>query len=202
MESNKSKGASVVLFSPDGVRNLKDYHPELAKYSEFKTLTGIEMKFVWCYAILYRDITDHKARVLKSIYDSYGTLCDFDTQKLCRGEFSRKIKTAIDKMGAFDPSPRLKARYITERIFAAYNTIIEIDVKEAFTVKTKTKDGDCVNEEMDWGKLSQFVTATKNISLALPDMIQKLEEGFGFGRNKESVKEDESGLAEEFMNGA
>jgi hypothetical protein len=201
MESSKKKSEGLV-FSPRGTRDLRVYHPELSTVDEFKPLTAVELRFVWCFSVLYLDVKNFKDRITKSVVDSYGKNIDeWDLNKLINNEIPIKLERAIEKMISFDPTPRLKARYITERIFSAYNTIVDIDVKEAFTVRKKTLDGTLIEEEMDWGKLSQFVNATSKITEAIPKMIEELEQGYGFGKSKESDQDRDVGLAEEFMNG-
>lgn len=172
MESDKGKSGDMILFAPKGQKDLRDYHPELRNYPEFRNLKGVILRFVWNYCMLY---TDDRQRLDKSLASSGLKLKDVDYERYKKDDFPGDVKAAIVKMNSFDPGPRLIARKITERTFISFQKIIEFDVENL-------KDE---NNEVDWSKASQYVNTAQKINESMPELIKQLEAGFGMTSKKE-----------------
>ena len=186
MELDKTTQGSegLEIFQPVGNKDLKTYHPELNEYEEFKKIHYKDLLFVWRYVISYSGIDDDKQRVEMAIDSAY-LKDEISTQKRNRFlslDFPSDVENAIKRMQSFDPSIRLMARYITETTFMSYQKILNIvsgkDIKHAFTGEDGT---------VDWSKISQFVNATVKMNESLPSLINKMEEGYGFGKKKNKL---------------
>ena len=202
MEPKKGfeKGTGLTLFAPSGLKDLRQYHPELKEHFPMGEVTATELRFVWNYVMIYGSEKDRKVRALKSLVASFGSRVDVATRdRYASGDFPDNVRKAIEKMESFDPAPRLTARYITEKTFLSYQKIIDVDVEKAFEVVTTTKEGDTV-KEMDWTKLAQYVSATTKINESLPSLINSIEEGYGYGKSNMRFDDDDNNIMEDYMN--
>jgi hypothetical protein len=164
------------LFVPESGRDLRKTYPELMKYDEFKELSQQDMLFVWKFALGYKDLSmnDRRERSFREAYREPNSAKDkaIYNQKLkdmIEGAGPEEIRVAIKKMGEFNISYRMRSKMMLDKAFIKLEELM--DVKDS---DLKDKDG-----ISDIQKRLQYSTLLINITKALPDLIEKAEEGYG-----------------------
>jgi hypothetical protein len=180
------------LFVPVVSKDLRKTYPELAKIEEFKDMNSLDLKFCWYYAIYFSDIVDVKEKVRKSIDHSYGDVISrIDKDRFMRLDFPDRIIVAVKKFETFDIGVRFQARMITERQLQAFEKLSIADVDNVGKILIYDEDDknheDPIGEKRDWTQVNAFVNTQVKINESLPELINRLEEGFGIKTSK-SVK--------------
>jgi len=160
-----------MLFAPiSHDRNLKTDHPELKEVSEFDNLSNKEMLFVWYFANVtspYAKIRSPREKALQSLKKVWG---DSMPQKLkdemLSGQFSAKMRDAIEKMGSYAPELRARAKSMVEGIFDTYETILSERYQD-FEGENATKNR------------QEYVDISGKIIKAMPDLVKQIETGYG-----------------------
>lgn len=170
---------SITLFEPT-VRDMYYEHPELEQYEEFADLTFRQLKFCWYMGnktspLLISGLKKEE-RHKKAVKLAFGRLKDVrdDVGDLARGHIPPNMKDAIKKMAEFDVTTRMRAKFMTEYIFDKLNEIITVDEK--------------VFDMMDFEEKKKYSELAIKISESFPDMIKRIESGFGIKRKAESKK--------------
>ena len=170
-----------MLFEPS-VKDMFGEYPELSDYDEFKDLTFRQLKFAWYLGNRTSPLINEKLgkaeRYKKAVRLSYGNLSGIrdDIKKLAKGDLPEKIKAAIFKMAEFDVRARMKAQFMTEYIFDKLNSIVSVD--------------DEFLNELDFDEKKKYSDLAIKISESLPEMIKRIESGFGI-KKKKVENEDE-----------
>jgi hypothetical protein len=180
------------LFNPEGIKPEKYQltYPELSRISEFAGLSGRKLVFIWWYANqtspflsdpALKEPNKHK-RVEKALEKSGVNLSKVERDKWLKLEFDENILAAIDRMGKFDVSRRYRANSIVKRIFDNFELMTEEGLKGFSKIKTVEVDGEITTEtNTDYSK---YIDASAKIVNTLPDLLERLEEGFGTDKNK------------------
>lgn len=179
----------VRLFDPEGVdpRNYKTQYPELMDTPEFETLGGRQLMFIWYYANPTSpliDIRDNKQRAEEALKLSQYKPDEAKKKRLLSLNFDDVTERAIEVMGSFEPGARYVSWMMIKKIFDEYQKMVN-GGKEFFTEEKFDKEGLKVGEVFDH---RGYVSSTKEIALQLPNLIDKLEKGFGVS----IVKKDDS----------
>jgi hypothetical protein len=100
----------------------------------------------------------------KIAFDGYSR--EKETQKKLRnGEIPGHLKDAVERMSRFSPTVRLRAKLNTEYIFESMQQLI-------FVSETDKKS-------MDGEDKKDYQALLSKISKDLPDLVSKIETGFG-----------------------
>ena len=98
-------------------------------------------------------------------------------------DFSENMAVAIERMRKIEPDARMKARKMINTILDNFESLCDKD-----HYQVEDEDGKPTGET----DITKYVNATTKIAQVLPDMISKLEEGFGVSYRGED--EDEHGV--------
>jgi len=124
---------SIEMFEPTA-RDMKLDYPELAEVEEFKKLNARELKFCWYMGSRTSPFANmnKKKRLKVASATAWG---GYHAQKkqikeLAEGKLTDDIIVGINKMSTFNPSVRLKAKFMQEYIFEKMQTIIIISPED------------------------------------------------------------------------
>lgn len=181
----------IRLFDPEGIRaaDYKSVYPELGKAPEFESLSGAKLIFVWHFANKtspLRRIVDDSKRVEEALDLSGWKLSAENRAQILKLNFGETLEKAIERMVSYEPGARYWGRETLKTIFERYNDIIE-QGPDAF--KKTTGQGDAKIEETD---INAYVTVSSKIAIALPGLIDKMEEGFGISITGTEEEGDDS----------
>lgn len=177
------------IFDPSGIRpaEYRSHYPELKRIQEFDDLSATELICIWYYANPTSDIIgieNDMERIAKAL-----ELSNLTPQKAIREDvlklaFPEIWAIAIERMRNMEPDARMKARAMIITIINNYENLCD---PSSYMVDEKGEDGKTVSV-VDTVK---YVNATTKIAQELPNMIAKLEEGFGV--SSRTGDEDEHG---------
>ena len=184
----------VKIFDPSGIRaaEYRSRYPELKRIKEFEPLGASELIFVWYYANLTSNIIDIKndmERVTKALELSRFTPTKAERNDIINLDFPEKLALAIDRMRRMEPDARFKARRMIEMIISNYENMCNRD-----HYKEKDEDGNFTGDV----DITKYVNATTKIAQELPNMIAKLEEGFGVSSRSNDESESSTGYARDW----
>jgi len=179
------------MFDPEGLKavDYKSTYPELASISEFEDLGGRELIFVWYYANATSPLLrlEENKRVEEAMKLSGIKLSPEYIERYLKLQFGETLERAIAKMSSFLPGARYLGWQAIKAIFDQY-----IDIAHAGT-SSFTKSVGSGEEKEDVIDYSAYTTTTSKISASLPNLIARLEEGFGISTSLTSGEdEDES----------
>lgn len=173
-----SEKTIFLLFPPKGDRPLTVTYPELKEIPEFVKISPAELRFAWYYSIPYNGFP-MKDRITKSIKDAFGdSLTEEQKNKLSYNNWSDDLRAACSRFDTFNLSGRLKIKSITENLLAKYESIINTDVNDIINTK-------------NWEELKKWTSVTQDIYKQLPDIIKRLEDGYGVGEVNANIVEEE-----------
>jgi hypothetical protein len=171
----------LTLFDPRGIdpTNYKASYPELDRIKEYQELSYAHLIFVWWYAnptspLVIRNIhTDVRVKVAIDRSGVDKKVSKSELSKYLSLNFPENVTDAINRSHKFIVGNRVLARETMMAIFDNYQTIKDIT---NFTETKTDKEGNVVSSEIDYAK---YLTVSTKISEAMPDLIRKIEEGFG-----------------------
>ena len=180
----------IRLFDPEGLKAVeyKSTYPELGETKEFESFPGKELIFVWYYANATSpliNIKDDKKRVGEALRFSGYNPDPAERETLLNRNFTERVEAAINKMGSYQPGVRYLGWKMLKNIFDQYNELVN-DGVAGFT--KVLKNGDSIETVLD---ISTWVTLSKQIAVAMPDLIKRIEEGFGVSVSGISSEEEE-----------
>lgn len=163
----------ATVFEPSK-KDMKSEYPELENISEFMELTPRELKFTWYYAnktCKYADEID-RVRVEKALRDSElaDKLSEKERYDYMTLQFPDKILLAIDRMRKFNPKVRSRAKSMTLTMMNNLEKMIEITPQEMKIMSLDEK--------------KSYSTLVKNVNDVLPELVIKVEDGFGIRERK------------------
>jgi hypothetical protein len=180
------------LFEPTALRFSTEY-PELEKVEEFKPLSESDYRFVWSMGNITSPFFEKKPEIakinacIKYAYYGKDALGKSQILRYEKGLFEDNIKVAIDKMREFSPTKRQKGKDMLNKIFNSFEKIVNMS--------------DDMVENPDLHQ--KYIDNAVKITEALPDLIRKAEEGFGFKQRimrkneKEATELDDAMSSEE-----
>lgn len=168
----------VTMFEPTG-KQMKTQFPELGNISEFENLTSSELKFCWYVgnptSPLIK-VKNKKERAKKAIELSYSERAIENSKKVKKildGEIPQEIITGIDRMSKFSLSHRLKAKFMDEYIFDKLNSLTYLDQVAETAMKA------------DPAMKKQYADLVLKISAEMPELVERIETGYGVKLVKE-----------------
>lgn len=183
----------VLLFGPKSGKSLLRLYPELANDTIFKNLALEDLNFAWYVGNQSSPIDEDIEERTK--YQMAANVCIKTSyekaKKFSNGDVSDEIKRAIEKMKTYSPDARMMAKKMAQEAFYKFQELLKVDVEKDFVKKVKTGKGeDAVEtEEIDWSGRKAYVDSATKIIEAMPDLVKKIEEGFGItGTDKKDRK--------------
>jgi hypothetical protein len=177
-------GTEAKLFNPppEG-KFMRQEHPELAEFKEFKELRDYQLRFVWYFANPTSPIIDlpEPDRAVKAVeYAFYEGISDPEKRKYTRCKFDESIRAAIKVMAGFNPTVRLKAKIDIEFIFKTIEKLIHVDDDDIRVMSLEDK--------------KRYAELSMKVVRGMPEMISIMERGFGIS---DPVKKAQSEPGEE-----
>lgn len=170
----------IRIFDPS-VCKADDYihkYPELARIPVFTGLSSRALIFVWWYANptspLVITVVDDYTRVDEALKASGYNPGSTEKKKILSLQFDSDMAEAIEKMREFDPGLRYRGYQMIRKVFDNFEEIIDGGITK-FAVVTINKDG----SETSDTDFKRYVDTNTKIIETIPELIQKLEEGFG-----------------------
>jgi len=173
------------IFVPVVNRDLRKSYPELAKIPEFKGMRSLDIKFCWYYAVYFSDEKSHASRVKLAVDHSYRSEMDPALlEQFIKNNFPDSIRSAIKRFESFDIGSRIRAKFVAERMLDGFEKLARTEVDTVGVVKIyalsdTAEEGDPVGEKRDWNQVNAYVNSMVKINEALPDLVKRVEEGFG-----------------------
>jgi len=188
------------IFIPVLRQDMRRTYPELAKISEFKGMSSVDIKFCWYYAVYYADEQDHSKRITSAVKNSYHDGLDERTLKrYLDGDFSDAIRAAIKKFESFDIGARIRSKFVSERILAGFEKLVETDVNGVGVIVIyDDKSGVAIGEKRDWNQVNAFVNSMTKINESIPGLLQRVEESYGI-RSQRTTAEDSEGIRDRYL---
>jgi len=151
-------------------------YPELKEYKEFNGLSNAEMAFVWHVSnptsdlvLTIEDLSERRKAAYEKIW---GNTNDTRYVDYVSGNIPEKVRAGCERMRNFNPSTRMRAKMMTDQMFSDFETIM----------KKKMSEND------DPVKIKAMAEVKLKIAGELPDLIKRLEGGFGF---KDEIKDSD-----------
>lgn len=204
MENEELEEDKILLFGPKSGKSLLRLYPELAQEPIFKNLPLEDLNFVWYVGNLSSPIDEDIEERTK--YQMAANVCIKTSDKkriqFSNGDISDDVKRAILKMKTYSPDARMMAKKMAQGTFYKFQELLKVDVDKDFVKKVKTGKGDDAveTEEIDWSGRKSYVDSATKIIEMLPELVKKLEEGFGITGTDKKDKKNETSAIDRFHN--
>lgn len=184
-----------ILYGPRNGEALLRTYPELKEYPEFTELSREDLHFAWLMGIKGSPVSENipaDGRVRSA------SLIAFPSKVEKRNEYLKSIpvevRGAIKKFSEMSPDARLMAKKMTMMVFEKYQQLLNVDVEKDFLITKKVGRGDDAVEvtEMDWTGRKAYADSSANIIKTLPDLVKKIEEGYGVVERKKDGDSQDS----------
>jgi hypothetical protein len=189
----EEKEDKILLFGPKSGKSLLRLYPELAENKIFKDLSQEDLNFAWYAGNQSSPIDEDTDDYIR--YRMAAGVCILSSEEKKRryasGVIPDEVKAAINKMKNYSPDARALAKKMTQQAFHNFQKMLNVDVEKDFLITRKIGKGEDAEEitEIDWtGRKSYVDSATKIIS-ELPELVKKMEEGYGVVVDKKSKEE-------------
>lgn len=182
---------NVKLFPRQGNKDLRELYPELKDEPEFIPLDKEELWFVNEYANQTSDYYYHtplQNKISKCFDRSFVGANPSKKEQYLSRAFPLQVKAAIDRMRLYNPDVRSQGLSITKDIFTEYKGIIDRRKKWSQKIDNKNKI-DPTPEDLQKDKL--FVDTSAKIIQELPDLMKRIENGFGIKVTEDSRADDD-----------
>ncbi len=162
---------SIRLFDPEGIKSTeyRNKYPELLDIDEFTSLNSKELILVWWFSNptspLFNIEGDRK-RMAEALDRAKYSTSAIKRKELLNMAFSENMALAIERMKKFLPDYRSRAKQLMQDMFKQYETIANASLED-YTDKDGNPDR------------KKYVDTTSKIIEILPDLLIKLESGFG-----------------------
>lgn len=166
----EQKGPQTYLFIPTDGKDMKSEYPELGQVPEFSMLSNAELVFVWCMG--------NRTSPLMSVADRpkawslalewsglIPRLSANEIENFKKGIFPSKISTAINRMGFFIPSIRMRAKLMSEKMMSNLETLVDLSEEE--------------KARMTLSEKTSYAGLVKTITNEMDDLIVSLENSYG-----------------------
>jgi len=184
----EEKEDKILLFGPKTGKSLLRLYPELAEEKVFKDLSAEDLNFAWYVgnpsSPIEEDVEDYNR------FRTAAGVCilssDEKKKQYASGSIPDNVKAAINKMKLYSPDARALAKKMTQQAFHNFQKMLNVDVDKDFLITRKVGKGEDAETitEMDWtGRKSYVDSATKIIS-ELPELVKKMEQGYGVAEDK------------------
>lgn len=172
------------LFEPKSdTSDLKVDYPELASIPEFKRLTTKKLKFAYYYGCRwsehYKEI-DHTKKVDRCLRDSgLKDMPKDDVLRYMEKQWEDDVVSAIRRFESFNPSVRLQAKMMYEKMLEMTKTVLEKSMADLVTA--------------DAGGRKDIMDIINKANNQIPELVKQLEDGWGITESKKKGKSDDDG---------
>jgi hypothetical protein len=163
----------LTMFEPSGNDMRKDY-PELKTFSEFANLKSREIKFCWYMGNKTSPLVKKKLKgkelVLAAVdicYDDRAKEVNQGVKSIMTGDIPQHLLDGIAKMGSFNPSYRLRAKWMNEYVFDKLNSLVVLDDMAEIAMN------------VDPDQKKKYADLAIKISSEMPDLVSRMESGYG-----------------------
>jgi hypothetical protein len=171
--------SKIRLFDPTGLKpdDYRHRYPELEREPVFAELSASALIFVWWYinqsSPLVMEIPDDYERVAEALKRSKYNPSKAERENILRLQFDTGMAEAIKKMSEYLPSMRYQSYKMIANIFNHYQDVIKQGPTAFVTTEGR---GDNKVEYTDYAR---YVTTSARIAEEIPNLLVRLEEGFG-----------------------
>jgi len=174
----------TVCYAPSSEKDLRDQYPELKEVDAFKNIKARDVIFAWYWGVIYRDTESERDRIQMALREAYGeSLSDEAERKYIDRNFPNGVKGAMLEFEKYNLTGRLKQRSITEKTLINYQKIADQDITDYI-------------KSSDWETLDKWQRVVSRINTDIPELISKMESGFGLGEAVLKNKKEVSGIDE------
>lgn len=192
----KIPGAKTYVFIPADGKDMRAEYPELNTVEAFVNLSNAELVFVWLLANRTSPLCQDKEKNRKvatkkallwsklEVLLSKQLVSEYEQQK-----FPNKIITALNKMSSYNPSLRMKAKMMNEKMFSNLSRMVDVSEEEF--------------ANMELGAKKQYAELVKTVTNSLDELIVSNEEAYGVKviKKKEAMKKNsEQTLMDSILN--
>lgn len=162
------------LFVPAKGLDMKSEYPELASINEFALLTNTELVFCWLVGNRTSPLSiggQWKGKNSEAIEKALQLsnlikyLQEETVRKFVQGKFEAKIQNGINRMKLFNPSFRMKAKMMTEKMMNNLSRMVDISEEEF--------------EKMGLDEKKSYADLTKKVTDTIDNLIVSNEEAYG-----------------------
>lgn len=165
-------GTKTYVFIPADGKDMLTEYPELRTIDAFSSLSNAELVFVWLLANRTSPLApDNEKNRLKATtkaltWSKLDKLVDAQTLALySRQQFPQKLISALAKMSNFNPSIRMKAKMISEKMLTNIEKMVDV-AEEEF-------------EQMTLDDKNKYASFVKNVTNTLDELIVSNEDAYG-----------------------
>jgi hypothetical protein len=169
---------NLKLFQPT-LNDMRIDYPELMEIGSFKDLPPNDLKFVWHVSNRSSDLVRNKTlskeerwkAAANLVYGKISINTRKDVQEILSGDPPERIKEAIKDMVKFNPTLRLRAKFMAEYALDQVQQMLYVPADEM-----QGMDGDMR------AKYASFIFSSNK---EIPKLIEQLERGYGISlKNK------------------
>lgn len=187
--------AKTFVFIPADGKDMRTEYPELRSIDAFASLSNNELIFVWLVGnrtspLYLGDSKNRKDSIRKALDWSKLTehfqpavLSEFINE-----QFPTKIQSAINKMTSFNPSVRMKAKMMTEKMLGNLSKMVDVSEEELSDMTLQEK--------------SSYAGLVKTITNSLDELIVANEDAYGvklIKRKESALKNQDKTLMDSIM---
>jgi hypothetical protein len=170
----------LTMFEPSGNDMRKDY-PELKDFKEFELLKAREIKFCWYMGNKTSPLVKKKLKgkdlVLAAVdacYDERAKDVNATVKAIMNGDIPRSLLDGIARMSSFNPSYRLRAKWMNEYVFEKLNSLVVLDSMAETAMN------------LDPDQKKKYADLAIKISSEMPDLVTRMETGYGVKLEKKA----------------
>lgn len=169
MAKKQEEEADLTIFGLTTDKDLRVEYPELDSIPEFKGMNKKEVKLCWMIgnrtSPIY-NMTPLSTKLKRALTLVYGPTWERkeDLLRIADADFPANIQIGIERMAAFNPEYRLRARLLSQYMFDTLNEVVVMD--------TPVKD-------MDIEERKKYTDLLVKVHEALPKLVSTLETSFG-----------------------
>jgi hypothetical protein len=180
-----------ILYGPRDGKSLRKTYPDIEDNPVFKDMPNDDLLFSWYIGIPGSPIDDEL--IDKVRFQAAAKKC-FPANKKKQQEFGggdlpEKVRLAIEEFKRKSPEARLLAKRMTQKTFEKFQELLNVDVEKDFVDvrQFKNEQGEVETvREVNWSGRKAYVDSATKIVESLPDLVKKIEEGFGITDKKKS----------------
>lgn len=176
------------LFVPAKGLDMKSEYPELATIHEFSLLTNTEIVFCWLLGNKTSPLSldfqwkGVRAEAVEQALKLSGYLRYLDEKTIreyTKLKFESKVQNGINRMKLFNPSFRMKAKMMSEKMMDNISRMVDVSEEEL--------------DKMDIGGKKEYADLVKKVTDVMDNLIVSNEEAYGVKEVKRGKKKDEGG---------
>ena len=161
--------ADLVIFGISSDKDMLIEFPELAEVKEFKGLNTKEVKLCWLVGNRTSPIYAMKprtAKIKRALSLVYGSSWEKkeDLKQMALGDIPTPIQLGIERMAAFNPEYRLRAKLMAQYMFDTLNEVVVLETPIS---------------EMDIEERKKYTDLLVKVHDSLPKLVTTLETSFG-----------------------